>query len=198
METEIELLDRARRMNKEALVKIFDLYSSALYKYALRLCSDPVLADDIVGDVFAKFLDQLASGNGPKTNLRSYLYQAAYHRMIDEARYSRRRVPLDVTDWFRQDANPIFSGWEDQILFKQIRQIMRDRLSVDQRHVLILRILEGFSIRETAQILGKRAEHIRVIQNRALAVLRRSLEQQGVRKDGSFSKMSTLPKASGD
>src|SRR5690349_2299773 len=115
METDLTLLNAARMMDKEALVKIFDLYSSALYKYALRLCGDPVMADHIVGDVFAKLLDQLAEGNGPRDNLRSYLYEMTYHRMIDEARYARRRVSLEVATWPRHDADSPFLNLEDQI-----------------------------------------------------------------------------------
>jgi DNA-directed RNA polymerase specialized sigma24 family protein len=60
METDHKLLNAARNMDKDALVKIFDLYSSALFNYALRLCDDPLLADQIVGDVFAKLMEQLA------------------------------------------------------------------------------------------------------------------------------------------
>src|SRR5919106_1126065 len=92
METELSLLDAAKRMDKEALVKIFDLYATSLYRYALRLCGDVLMADHIVGDVFAKLLDHLASGNGPRSNLRSYLYQTAYHIIVDEARSSQRRA----------------------------------------------------------------------------------------------------------
>ena len=71
METDNTLLNAARMVNEDALIEIFDLYSSALFSYALRLCGDSVMADHIVGDVFAKLLDQLAAGNGPTSNLRS-------------------------------------------------------------------------------------------------------------------------------
>ena len=54
VEAELDLLDAARRMDTEALVKIFDLYSQPLYNYAYRLCNDAWMADQIVGDVFAK------------------------------------------------------------------------------------------------------------------------------------------------
>ena len=47
METDRELLNAARQMNKDALVKVFDMYSSALYKYAVRICGDRVMADHI-------------------------------------------------------------------------------------------------------------------------------------------------------
>ena len=196
MENDHTLLGAARTMDKEALVKIFDLYSPALYKYALRLCSDPVMADHVVGDVFAKLLEQLAAGKGPRENLRSYLYETTYHRIIDEARSSCRKVPLDAADWLPQDTNSMNAGWEDQIVFKQILQAMQNELTDDQRHVIILRFLEGFSIRETAAILGKKEDHVRVIQSRGLAALRRFFECQGVVKTLSSRRIRNASKAS--
>ena len=197
METDQILLNAARMMDKDALVKIFDLYSSALYKYALRLCSDPVTADHIVGDVFAKLLEQLAAGNGPRENLRSYLYETTYHRIIDESRYSQRRVSLELADWLPQDANSTFSGLEDQILFKQILHVIQNELSDEQRHVIILRFLEDFNIRETATILGKREDHVRVIQSRAIEALRKSLAYKGIQKVMSAPRMGNASKALG-
>src|SRR3990172_12229858 len=99
METEITLLEAARSMNQEALVAIFDLYATPLYNYALRLCSDPVAADNVVGDIFAKFLDQLAAGKGPNSDLRSYLYQTTYHLIVDDERFSHREGPLEVIEF---------------------------------------------------------------------------------------------------
>jgi RNA polymerase sigma-70 factor (ECF subfamily) len=197
METDHTLLNAARRMDKDALVKIFDLYSSALYKYALRLGSDPVTADHVVGDVFAKLLEQLAAGNGPRENLRSYLYEATYHKMIDETRYSRRRVALETATWLQQDSDPIVQGVEDQILSKQILHDIQNELTEDQRQVIILRFLEEFNIHETAAILGKKEDHVRVIQNRAIAVLRRSFEYKGIRKVMSSPGVRSASKAVG-
>ena len=197
METDSTLLNDARTMNKDALVKIFDLYSSALYNYALRLCGDAVMADHIVGDVFAKLLDQLSSGKGPSVNLRSYLYEITYHRIVDEVRYSRRRVPLEVVDWLAQGSDSAFLRVEDQILFKQIVDAIRNELTADQRHVIILRFLEEFSLRETAAILGKHVSHVKVIQGRALAKLRRSLEYRGMRKAMSSARSRSVPNTVG-
>jgi RNA polymerase sigma-70 factor, ECF subfamily len=175
MEADAQLLDRARMLDKAALGKIFDLYSSPLYCYALRLCGDPALADHVVADVFAKLLDQFSSGKGPSANLRSYLYEIAYHRIIDEQRSSRRRVPLETVEWIRQDRNAAYTSLEDLLLFKQILHAMRHALSNDQRHVVILRFLEGFSLRETATITGKNVQNVKVIQSRAIVALRKAL-----------------------
>ena len=182
METDAILLNAARRMDEDALIEIFDRYASALYNYAFRLCSDPVIADQIVGDVFAKLLEQLSAGHGPTSNLRSYLYETTYHRLIDETRYLQRRVPLEAADWFHHGTDSAFLHLEDRLLFEQIVKAMRHDLTDDQRHVIILRFLEEFSLRETAAIMGKTVDHIKVIQNRAIAALRKSLDGRGKKK----------------
>jgi RNA polymerase sigma-70 factor (ECF subfamily) len=175
-EPEGSLLEAARAMNKDALVKIFDLYSHALYNYALRLCNDPLTADYVVGDVFAKLLDQFSAGNGPNTNLRSYLYETAYHLVVDEARYFNRQAPLDIVDAQSQDKHSVFNSLENQVLLQSIMLAIRNHLTRDQRHVIVLRFLEGFSLLETASIIGKEVNHVKVIQNRAIATLRKVLE----------------------
>ena len=175
MDTDLTLLDAAKRMNQDALIEIFDLYSSALYNYALRICNDPLEADQIVGDVFAKLLEQLSVGSGPRSNLRSYLYEATYHLIIDKARYSRREAPLEVVDFLRNDGHSTVTSLEDRILFEAVIMAIKKQLTEDQRHVIILRFLEGFSLRETADIIGKEVYNVKVIQNRGVAKLRKAL-----------------------
>lgn len=175
-ETDSSLLEAARAMNKDALVKIFDLYSHALYNYALRLSNDPLTADYIVGDVFAKLLDQLSAGKGPSTNLRSYLYETAYHLIVDEARYFNRQAPLEVVDTLHPDKHSVFTSLENHVLLQSIMLAIRNHLTRDQRHVIVLRFLEGFSLLETAAIIGKEVSHVKVIQNRAISALRKVLE----------------------
>jgi len=175
MDTGIALLEAARKMNRGALIKIFDHYSPALFKYALCLCHDPLEADHIVGDVFAKLLDQLSAGGGPRTNLRSYLYQMTYHLVVDGARSSHREVPLDIVEFTRESSNTILTDQENRILFDAVVLAVRNDLTDDQRHVIVLRFIEGFSIRDTAEIIGKTVQNIKIIQNRGIAKLRKVL-----------------------
>jgi len=176
MENDVELLALAKRLDKEALIKIFDLYSVPIYRYALRLCNDPVTADQVVGDVFAKLLDQFSSGKGPNTNLRSYLFEIAYHQVINELRFFHRNILLEEPQFITSDAIVSFLSLEDQLLSKQMLLAIQNDLTADQRHVIILRFLEGFSLKETALILGKTIGNIKVIQNRAMAMLRMVIE----------------------
>ena len=197
MENDSSLLSAAKSMDSDALVKIFDLYSFALFNYAARLCGDPVLADHIVGDVFARLLEQLSEGHGPRTNLRSYLYETTYHLIIDETRYSKRRAPLEVAGLLRPEPESGSPQMDDQILFKQILHAMQNVLTDDQRHVIILRFLEEFSLRETAAIMGKTIDNVKVLQNRAIAALRKSIENKETRKRVSSPRIRKLSKALG-
>jgi RNA polymerase sigma-70 factor, ECF subfamily len=175
MEVDTTLLDAARKMDRDALVEIFDRYAPALYKYALRLCNDAVMADQIVGDVFAKLVDNLSAGKGPRTNLRSYLYEMTHHLILDKAEYSHRSAPIEVVDFKHHDGYSTSGSVEDRILFESLRWAIQNDLTDDQRHVVILRFLEDFSLKETAAILGKNVGNVKVIQYRALGILRRHL-----------------------
>jgi RNA polymerase sigma-70 factor (ECF subfamily) len=180
-DSDVTLLEAARQMDRSALVKIFDLYSTALYNYALRLCNDALIADYIVGDVFAKLLEQLSAGKGPSSNLRSYLYEMTYHLVVDEARYSNRGVSFEVVEYIQQDGYSNVISLENRMLYDAILKAIQNDLTEDQRHVIVLRFLEGFSLQETATIIGKAVSNVKVIQNRAIAALRKSLDQQVVK-----------------
>ncbi len=173
MDTELIHLNADKQMDQEAVVKAFDLYASPLYNYASRLCGDSLLADHIVGDVFARLLEQLAAGKGPNSNLRAYLYETAYHLIVDEARLSNRRAPLEALTSLKPDVHAGQLGSEEQILMEKALVAIQHDLTSDQRHVITLRFLEEFSLRETAAILGKDISHVKVIQSRALAKLRK-------------------------
>ncbi|MDQ2693589.1 MAG: sigma-70 family RNA polymerase sigma factor [Chloroflexota bacterium] len=175
MENDIDLLKAARAKSKEAMGKIFELYSSALYKYALSLGCDALVADQVTGDVFGKLMEQLELGKGPETNLRSYLYQMTYHQIIDQGRASRKSAPLETADERQQDENSPALMTENKMMFGLILKAIQSELTDDQRQVIILRFMEEFSLQETADILGKNVNHIKVIQNRALNKLRKAL-----------------------
>lgn len=178
MNADTMLLAAMRNMSKDALMQVFVLYAPALYKYAYRLSHNAVVADQIVGDVFTKLLEHISSGRGPALNMRSYLFEITYHLVVDEARYSQRRAPLDAFDLTLSDGSPIQLSAENRILFETVRRAIVNDLTQDQWHVIILRFLEGFSVKETALITGKTVVNVKVIQTRAIASLRRALDYQ--------------------
>jgi RNA polymerase sigma-70 factor, ECF subfamily len=171
------LLKAAQKLDEEALTSIFDQFAPAIYKYTLRLCHDQIVADNIVGDVFAQLLEQFGQGKGPRTNLRSYLYQTAYHLVVDRSRDNQHNAPLEVAanSYAGGQFAPTQSQIEERVMMEALISAMNTELTEDQRHVIILRFLEDFSLKETADIIGKEVNNIKVIQNRGIAKLRNAM-----------------------
>ncbi len=171
------LLKAAQKLDEAALTTIFDQFAPAIYKYTLRLCHDSIVADNIVGDVFAQLLEQFGQGKGPRTNLRSYLYQTAYHLVVDRSRDNQHNAPLEVAANAYEGGQfaPTQSQIEERVMMEALITAMQTELTEDQRHVIILRFLEDFSLKETAEIIGKEVNNIKVIQNRGIAKLRKAM-----------------------
>lgn len=174
---DITLLKAIRNLDQDALSALFDQYAPILYKYALHLCGNPDEADDIVGHVFSELLRHLKKGTGPRDNLRAYLFQIAYHKIVDQARDRQHTTPLDAVSSVGS-GEPIDLGHEAREQIRTLDVIIKDLLTPDQRHVIILRFIEDFSLKETAAITGKRVNNIKIIQNRAIARLREVMNKE--------------------
>jgi RNA polymerase sigma factor (sigma-70 family) len=55
-----------------------------------------------------------------------------------------------------------------------------DKLSLDQRNVLLLRIVGGLTVTEVAHALGKRQGAVKALQARGLAAIRKEMSTRGV------------------
>lgn len=177
MDDDATLLKNILSLEQKALIDVFDQFAPRLFKYALRICRDPVEADDIVGEVFRKLLEALKSGRGPRNNLRSYLYQMTYHEIVNSARARKHVAGLPEELPIESSEQPSEKQASTQERLDLIKAIDND-LNEDQRHVIHLRFFEELGIEETARILGKTAGNIKVIQNRAVEKLRRVLERE--------------------
>lgn len=174
------LLKAARNLDKDALTRIFDLFSPALYKFVSRFVSDPTLADRIVADVFAQLIDEFAAGGGPRANLRPYLYQSTYRLMVGrlQAVYSLSSLELVIGPSQAEEPIQAPPQNDERAAAQILLSTMNTELSADQRMVIILRFLEDFTVKETAEIIGKDANNVKVIQSRGLARLKRALRLQ--------------------
>ncbi|MDK1079979.1 MAG: sigma-70 family RNA polymerase sigma factor [Anaerolineae bacterium] len=162
-------------LDREELAAIFDKYAPALYKYLIRLGIFSQEADQIIGDVFLRLLDKIADGKGPRTNIRAYLFQSAYHLVVDQAREMQRTTPLDVADSVKEEIEPVQSQVEENMLLENLSTMIKQDLTKDQMNVIVLRFQEEFSIKETANIIGKKVNAVKAIQSRGLEKLRQAL-----------------------
>ncbi len=132
--------------------------------------------DDLASETFLAVFRGLDRFEGDEASFRSWVFTIAHRRLVDAHRQRQRRPRTGPLDEVGRDA---VGGDVEQEAFAETldpRTVAAlDRLSEEQRTVVLLRILGDLSVGEVATIVGKRPGAVRTLQHRALARLRREL-----------------------
>jgi RNA polymerase sigma-70 factor (ECF subfamily) len=172
---EQETLQQARHFDAQTLARIYDEYSPGLYRYAYRLLGDALLAEDCVSETFQRFLTALRNGGGPDDHLQAYLYRIAHNWVTDQY----RRNPLEAETLSEELASPAAhpGAAGDVIEQAHVRRAL-SRLTPEQRQVIVLKFLEGWSNQAIGRLMGKPPGAVKALQHRGLATLRGLLATQ--------------------
>lgn len=176
---ESELLSsRDASRNTQALAAVHDHYYPVIYRYLSYRLEDQSLAEDIASEVFLRLLDALEKRPASIRDLKAWLLGTAANLVHDHLRlkYRRPEEPLDKREEISTGTG-IEGTVEQSIERRRIRQTLQ-KLTLEQQHVLALRFSQELSIEETARIMGKSINAIKVLQFRALASIRRLLEEK--------------------
>jgi RNA polymerase sigma-70 factor (ECF subfamily) len=175
---EIDLLQRARRLDEAALSAIFDAYYRPLYFYLYTHLGHGPTAEDLTADVFKIFLEQVSAKRGPTQMLRPWLYQVAHNLMVDELR-RRKHHEHDLLDESLPAKEPELSDQAQEADELQAVSNAFKRLSIKQQAVLTMKFLHGLTNTEIARALKMTEGTVRALQLRGLRALGRHLEQDG-------------------
>jgi len=170
------LVGAARQGEAWALTEIWQRYAPAVTGYLRgRGAAEP---DDLTSDVFVAVFEKLRSFRGDEGDLRAFVFTVAHHRLVDDLRRRSRRGPTISYD-AAADGRLTGSAEDEALdaLHTQRVHALLSQLSEDQREVLLLRVVGDLSLEQTATALGKRVGAVKALQHRALATLRRILDQ---------------------
>lgn len=135
-------------------------------------------ADDPEGladDVLVQMCRAISTFDGNLAQMRAWVFTIARNRLIDERRRAGRRVdaqPVEPELWpDMPTVDPASVGLEERERVDRLLASLTD----EQREVVVLRVIVGLSVDETAQVVGRRAGAVRALQHRALRQLRAEL-----------------------
>ncbi|HWR66548.1 MAG TPA: sigma-70 family RNA polymerase sigma factor [Bellilinea sp.] len=172
------LLDRAHHYDPQALAELHDQLYPQVYRYVAYRLDDPQACEDISSEVFLRLLDVLKKKVQTIQSARAWLLGTANHLVMDYYRHKYRRMTdnLDNHDNL-PDHHSTEGETESRMIHQEVREAMLN-LTIDQQHVITLRFSQELSLEETAQIMGKSVNAVKVLQYRALAALRRQLDRR--------------------
>jgi RNA polymerase sigma factor (sigma-70 family) len=163
-----------------ALERLYQMLAPAVVGY-LRVqgAAEP---EDLTSDVFYSALSGIEGFRGDESQFRSWVFTIAHNRLVDERR-ARARRPVHVEHAEAGVAAQAGGDVEEEALRRLSTERVKklcEGLAPDQRDVVLLRMVGGLSLEQTAEALGKTQGAVKALQHRAVAALRRALEREGV------------------
>ena len=146
-----------------------------VFAAALRVLRNPADAEDAAQETFLRAHERIETLREGAA-LAGWLRQICVRLCIDQL---RRRRPFDLGESDTEAADPRPGSPEQEELRDVLERFEAalDALPPGQRVVVLLRDVEGFSTRETAELLGLSSDAVKMRLSRARAVLRTALSE---------------------
>lgn len=151
---------------------IYEEHADAVFRFASIKLSDREKAKDIVQESFVKLWEYMSS-EVVVDNPKALLFRIASNSIVDSYR-KRKTVSLDMMS--DEGFDPADNGLEaERIVDKSEGKLaleLLNKLEEPLRDLLILRYVEGFSVKEIADIQKERENTVSVRLHRAMKELR--------------------------
>jgi len=188
-EEQFELLRRCQRREAGAfdeLVRKFQPRVFSVIRGILRNSND---VDDVAQQVFAKVYFALDKFNF-QSAVGTWIYKIAVNECYDHLRKQKVRKADLLADLSEEEAARVENldvmgqagraGLERQVELRDLAAKLLGRVSPQERILLVLKEVEGYSIHEVAQILGMNENTAKVKLFRARQALLRALHRRRV------------------
>ena len=130
--------------------------AAQLYGYAMSLCADPTLAEDLAQEAIARAIGARQAPD-QQPAFRAWLFRILRNAFIDHTRRTGRLVSLDADDMTETIDNHRTNGpeiFDDSLINALTVRFALTRLKAPQREIIGLVDVAGFSYAEAADMLG--------------------------------------------
>jgi RNA polymerase sigma-70 factor (ECF subfamily) len=177
----VVVLQRARQQNQQALSALYKRFLPVVYRYVLARVDDPHVAEDLTADTFFAIVKDIG-GTRASDELAFSAWVLSIARSKVAQHFRRQHTRAGVEREMAPTAEPRTTDDEDDPLaiitaresWGTVAGAL-NRLTEEQRAVVLYRCVLDYSAEEVANLLGKQPGTIRALQFRALASLARHL-----------------------
>ncbi|MCL4313662.1 MAG: sigma-70 family RNA polymerase sigma factor [Actinobacteria bacterium] len=167
-----EIIEKARFGDEQAITALYHEFNPSLLRYLRNQL--PSMAEDLSSEVWLDAAKGLDNFSGDEGGFKAWIFTIARRRVIDSRRRMARRrtdpVPTGSFEFYSGLADPAREV-EEAISAEEAISRLTKTLSKDQAEVILLRVVAGLSVTQTAEVMQKSEGSIRVLQHRALAKL---------------------------
>ena len=162
-----DLMVRFKGGDVAAFENLYDRYEAQLFGLCIRLLGNRSDAEDALQEAFAKVVDRRGDFQ-PTGRFRNWIFTIVRFTCMDRLRVSKTERRF----LGRMDGSERSDTHEGATLARADVETLLMVLPVEQREVLVLHRLHGFSHSEIAEMLGSTVAGVRQKSYRALKTLR--------------------------
>ena len=174
----IALVELARGGDCDAFGMLYDHYHVAVYRFVYYRVGSVALAEDLTSETFFRALRGMPSFRWQGKDFGAWLMTIARNLTMDHFKAGRTRLEFATEDMSPHDAAT--EGPETSVLASLTNTALLEALKElphEQQECLIMRFLQGLSIAETAQVLGRSDGAVKQLQLRGVRNLAKLLPE---------------------
>lgn len=174
---ETELLEQARKGNRQALNQLVSSHWQLLYRFIFYKVRHKEEAEELTQETLLKAVVYLPKFEDRGIPFRSFVMRIAANLVTDHWRKKARggdALPLAEAVMLSNEAGP-----DELAILEERRAIVHqaiETLPEEQKKVIQLRLLEGKSIKEAADLMKKTEGALKMLQQRAMQNIRKRIE----------------------
>lgn len=170
------IVERVQAGDAEAFGELYDRYADQVFRYLFFRLGSREVAEDLTSDTFLRALRRIGSLQWQGRDVSAWLTTIARNLVADHYKSSRYKLEIstaDMLDADRPDRHPENHPEEQTLSLLASEQVLRAvrRLGAEQQECIVLRFLQGLSVAETAEVLGKSTNAVKALQYRAVRSL---------------------------
>ncbi|HEV3172695.1 MAG TPA: RNA polymerase sigma factor [Actinocrinis sp.] len=180
-------LDAARAGSESGIAELWRALNPPILRYLRVVVGES--AEDVASETWLHAAREIRQFRGDATGFRVWLFRVARHRALDELRRVGRRredpAGLDAADERVARDDPAAEALERFTTQRALGMIAG--LPPDQAEAVMLRVVAGMDVAQTASVLGKRPGAVRIATMRGLRRLAAHLEAGNAGAAGNAS-----------
>ncbi len=174
----IALVELARGGDSEAFGQLYDHYQASVYRFLYYRVGSVPLAEDLTAETFFRALRSMSSFRWQGKDFGAWLMTIARNLTTDHFKAGRTRLESTTEDMSTLDTTT--EGPEGAVLASLTNEALLAALAelpTEQRECLVMRFLQGLSIAETADVLGRSSGAVKQLQLRGVRNLAKILPE---------------------
>ena len=175
----VELIRKAKHSDEAALAELCSYVYGHVYAFLYYRVARPEDAEDLTSEVVLRIIKALKRQRG---NFYAWMYRIARNRLIDFYRQRAVRSEVSLAEVTQKELNKSVD-FSRRIMTKEKLRKGLEHLTDEQKQVIILKFIEGYTNPEVAKIVGKSVGAVKVLQFRALKALREYFSRRGYEEE---------------